>query len=63
MTIKMMAASIGEFDPIPAIQHWNVAGVSWPQNENGSEDENTLSVANHDDYVVNELNDWLETTF
>ena len=27
MTIKMLAASIGEFDPIPAIKHWNVAGI------------------------------------
>ena len=27
MTIKMLAASIDEFDPIPAIEHWNVAGV------------------------------------
>ena len=34
MTIKMFTASIDEFDPIPAIEHWNVAGVRWPQNEN-----------------------------
>ena len=27
MTIKMLAASIDEFDPIPAIEHWNVASV------------------------------------
>ena len=27
MTIKMFTASIDEFDPIPAIEHWNVAGV------------------------------------
>ena len=27
MTIKMLAASIEEFDPIPAIEHWNVAGI------------------------------------
>ena len=27
MTIKMLAASIGEFDPIPAIEHWNVDSV------------------------------------
>ena len=28
MTIKMFnAASIVEFDPIPAIEHWNVASV------------------------------------
>ena len=27
MTIKMLAASIDEFDPIPAIEHWNVACV------------------------------------
>ena len=26
MTIKMLAASIEELDPIPAIEHWNVAG-------------------------------------
>ena len=27
MTINLLAASIDEFDPIPAIKHWNVAGV------------------------------------
>ena len=27
MTIKMLAASIEEFDPILAIEHWNVAGI------------------------------------
>ena len=27
MTIKMLAASIDEFDLIPAIEHWNVASV------------------------------------
>ena len=25
--MKMLAASIEEFDPIPAIEHWNVAGI------------------------------------
>ena len=34
ITIKMMAVSIDEFDPIPIIQHWNVAGVRRPQKEN-----------------------------
>ena len=43
MTIKMLAASIGEFDPIPAIEHWNVAGIRRLQKENNSEDENTSS--------------------
>ena len=41
MAIKMLAASIEEFDPIPAIEHWNVAGVRRLQKENNSEDENT----------------------
>ena len=27
LTIKMFTASIDEFDPISAIDHWNVAGV------------------------------------
>ena len=27
MTIKMLTASIDEFDPILAIEHWNVAGI------------------------------------
>ena len=27
MIIKMLAASIDEFYPIPAIEHWNVASV------------------------------------
>ena len=43
MTIKMLAASIDEFDPILAIEHWNVAGVRRPQKENNSEEENTSS--------------------
>ena len=51
--IKIWAASIDEFDPIPAIYLWNVAGVIWPQNENDSEDENTWSDDNHNDDVVN----------
>ena len=59
MTMKMLAASIDEFDPIPAIEHWNIAGVRWPQNKNDSEDKYTLSDDNHNDYVVNELNDCL----
>ena len=42
MSIKMLAASIDEFDPIPAIEHWNVAGVRRQQKEN-STDENTVS--------------------
>ena len=63
MTIKMLAASIEEFDPIPAIEHWNVAGIRRLQKENNSEDENTSSDDNQDDYVENELNDCLETNF
>ena len=43
MSIKMLAASIEEFDPIPAIKHWNVAGIRQLQKLNNSEDENTLS--------------------
>ena len=43
ITIKMLAASIEEFDPIPAIEHWNVAGIRRLQKENNSEDENTSS--------------------
>ena len=27
MTIKMLTASIDEFDPILAIEYWNVAGI------------------------------------
>ena len=27
LTIKMLTASIDEFDPIVAIEHWNVAGI------------------------------------
>ena len=27
MTIKMLTASFDEFDPIIAIEHWNVAGI------------------------------------
>ena len=27
MTIKMLTASIDEFDQILAIEHWNVAGI------------------------------------
>ena len=44
MTIKMLAASIEEFDPIPAIGHMNVAGIRRLQKENNSEDENTSSL-------------------
>ena len=51
MTIKMCTASIDDFDPIPAIEHWIVAGVRLPQNKNDREDENTLSDDNHNDYV------------
>ena len=43
MTIKLVAALIEEFDPIPAIEHWNVAGIRRLQKENNSEDENTSS--------------------
>ena len=43
MTIKMLAASSEEFDPIPAIEHWNVAGIRRLQKENNSEDVNTSS--------------------
>ena len=57
MTIKIFTASIAEFDQIPAIEHWNVAGVRCPQNKNNNEDDN------HNNYVVNGLNDCLETTF
>ena len=42
MTIKMLAASIEEFDPIPD-EHWNVAGIRRLQKEKNSEDENTSS--------------------
>ena len=63
MTIKLLAASIAEFDPIPAIEHCNVTGIRQLQNENNSEDENTSSDDNQDDYVENELNDCLETNF
>ena len=58
MTIKMFAASI---DVIQFLQlntgiecSWNVAGVRGLKNENDSEDENTLSDDNHNDYAVNE---------
>ena len=44
MTIKMLAASIEELDPIPAIEHWNVAGIRRLPKENNSEDENTSSL-------------------
>ena len=63
MPIKMLASFIDEFDPILAIEHWNVACVRWPQNKNDSEDKNTLSDDNHNDYLVNEFNDCLETNF
>ena len=43
MTIKMLTSSIEEFDPIPAIEHWNAAGIRRLQKENNSEDENTSS--------------------
>ena len=43
MTIKMLAASIEEFDPIPTIEHWNVAGIRRLKKINNSEDENTSS--------------------
>ena len=43
MTIKMLATSIEEFDPIQAIEYWNVAGIRRLQKENNSEDENTSS--------------------
>ena len=33
MTIKMLTALIEEFDSIPAIEHWNVAGIRQPQKE------------------------------
>ena len=36
MTIKMLAASIEEFDPIPAFEHWNVAGITYKTTENTS---------------------------
>ena len=38
ITIKMLVASIEEFDPIPAIEHWNVAGIRQLQ-----KDEDTAS--------------------
>ena len=47
MTIKMLAALIKEFDPIPTIEHWNVAGIRQLQKENNSEEENTSSVTGH----------------
>ena len=55
MTIKVLAASIDEFDQILAIKHCNVAGPT--ERKNDSEVENTLLYDNHDDYVVNEVND------
>ena len=63
MTIRMLAASIYEFDQIPALEDWHVAGERCPQKEINSEDENTLSDDNHDDYFVNKLNYCLETIF
>ena len=39
MTSKMLAASMEEFDPIPAIEHWDVAGIGRLPKKNYSEDE------------------------